>query len=209
MHRNLGRCSVVVLLLPKNPSRSPTPEPSAHFPYVYCPPAYDAQKTDYVVGDTVTIDSYVFECRSGPSDDEFRMYEPYCNLAVSTGLNDDEKALWRDAWAPVSACHMNEGPVNDAADAVTPLPTPPPTTPKPVIRFVCAESYADFAETCLDKTPCHADYTCDNGLSCHLINCRVCPDITCADEDSTPSATDLTSSTTVSPSDLPTPVSSS
>eukprot|EP00571_Detonula_confervacea_P007829 CAMPEP_0172328700 /NCGR_PEP_ID=MMETSP1058-20130122/60488_1 /TAXON_ID=83371 /ORGANISM="Detonula confervacea, Strain CCMP 353" /LENGTH=626 /DNA_ID=CAMNT_0013045827 /DNA_START=66 /DNA_END=1947 /DNA_ORIENTATION=+ len=77
----------------------------------HCPPHYTTSTT-YTAGDTIEDGLHIYQCQSPP-------YEEYCNIAelVET-WNDNEKALWGDAWLHVSACEklMVEDDMMDVRD---------------------------------------------------------------------------------------------
>ncbi len=62
-----------------------------------CPPQYNSSAT-YAAGDIIEVELNVWKCRHTP-------YEKYCSIAdLKESWNDDEKALWKNAWVHVSAC---------------------------------------------------------------------------------------------------------
>ncbi|KAL9189163.1 hypothetical protein ACHAXT_011653 [Thalassiosira profunda] len=62
-----------------------------------CPPYYSTSSS-YVAGDTIEVESNVFECRPPP-------YEAYCSIAqLDEGWDGIEKSLWDNAWTHVNAC---------------------------------------------------------------------------------------------------------
>ena len=81
-------------------------------------------KTDYVVGDLVEVESHIYQCANGPTNDTYYMYERYCNIVDDTVLGDNvtEKELWDLAWTPLDACYRTE------------VPTLSPTTMEPTVR---------------------------------------------------------------------------
>lgn len=94
-----------------NPSTFPTVNPTnAPTPLQYCPPAYDTSRTDYVVGDLVESELYIFQCSSGPNKRMYQMYEPYCNVADSSSLSESELELWNVAWIPLQECYTTVHP---------------------------------------------------------------------------------------------------
>ena len=82
---------------------------------IHCPPAYDWNKTNYIVGQRVEIKSFIFECSE----------ELYCNTPYPDMLQTDEEIdLWNTAWSAVHACFTTETPPSSSS---TPMPTREPT----------------------------------------------------------------------------------
>ena len=99
---------------------SPTPIPT---PIPYCPPTYDLTKTDYVEGQRVEVEGFIFECRERTDEVD---YVPYCNTPYPDQLNEIERGVWENAWATVSACYTTMTPTSEPTDSPTPVPYCPP-----------------------------------------------------------------------------------
>lgn len=84
----------------------------------YCPPSYDTTKTDYVAGDFIEVESFVFECQPYP-------YEEYCNVAeLDEDVDDGVEELWNNAWRAVRECYTTETPTEmPTTEAPTESPT--------------------------------------------------------------------------------------
>ena len=98
----------------QSPTLSPTPPQ-------YCPDKYDRTKTDYVAGDRVESDGYIFECQGG-------IYEAYCNqpnfLPWMTKQDSNAKLLWMNAWMFVMECYRTETPTTSPTDSASPSISP-------------------------------------------------------------------------------------
>jgi hypothetical protein len=63
-----------------------------------CPPAYDANRTDYEAFDKVSLDGWIMQCQPSP-------YEAYCNVfEENPNWNETEWMLWYDSWLYISEC---------------------------------------------------------------------------------------------------------
>ena len=66
--------------------------------FTTCPPKYDHDKSSYVAGDIIEVESEIYVCQSG-------VYENYCNLYhPDKDWTDEETDLWENAWLNLGKC---------------------------------------------------------------------------------------------------------
>lgn len=66
--------------------------------FTTCPPKYDHDKSSYVAGDIIEVESEIYACQSG-------VYERYCNLYhPDKDWTDEETDLWENAWLNLGKC---------------------------------------------------------------------------------------------------------
>ena len=116
-----------------SPSSNPSNQPT---PLQYCPPAYDPDKTNYIVGEQVELMNHIHICAGGRSIEEAQIYEPYCNIFHQSMLNQGnlqvELELWNEAWTFTSACYKTEVPTTSPmTDYPSISPTNNPTETGP------------------------------------------------------------------------------
>lgn len=110
----MSRLIIYIICLLQSPTLSPTPPR-------YCPDQYDRAKRDYVAGDQVESDGYIFQCQSAP-------YETYCNhpdfLPAMLKEDPEAKLLWINAWSFVMECFRTETPTTSPTLSLVPSSSP-------------------------------------------------------------------------------------
>ena len=112
--KKICRLNVYFIYTLQSPTQSPTPQR-------YCPDPYNRAKRDYVAGDQVESDGFIFQCQGAP-------YETYCNhpdfLPAMLKEDPEAKLLWINAWVFVMECFRTETPTTSPTISLVPSPSP-------------------------------------------------------------------------------------